>query len=122
MLHAMAETTYQGSCHCGAVRYHTSLDLSAPVITCNCSMCGRSGTMLAFVPPDKFTLDSGEDHLTSYQFNKKAIDHVFCKTCGIKPFARGQGPNGPMIAVNVRCLDGVDVFAIKTEQVDGKRF
>ena len=115
----MAETTYQGSCHCGAVRYRTALDL-ASTITCNCSMCARSGTILAFVPPDKFTLESGEDNLTNYQFNKKVIDHLFCNTCGIKPFARGASPKGPMIAINVRCLEGVDVFAIEPQKVQGK--
>lgn len=118
----MAETNYQGSCHCGAVRYRTTVDLSSPVISCNCSICTRSGTLLTFVPPDKFTLESGEDNLTNYQFNKKAIDHLFCKTCGIKPFSRGQGPSGPMIAVNVRCLEGVDVASLSVHQVDGKSF
>jgi hypothetical protein len=117
----MAEpTTHHGGCHCGAVRYHAELDLSAPAISCNCSMCGRSGTMLQFVPADKFTLEKGEDNLTDYQFNKKSIHHVFCKTCGIKSFARGKGPQGEMAAINVRCLDDVDVFNVPTKQFDGK--
>ena len=116
----MAETPHVGSCHCGAVRYRVNLDLEQPSITCNCSMCGRSGTLLQFVPPDKFELEQGDDNLTDYQFNKKAIHHVFCKTCGIKPFARGQGPQGPMVAINVRCLEGVDVFNVPTHQYQGK--
>ncbi len=75
-----------------------------------------------FVPPSDFELLAGEDALTRYQFNKHAIDHLFCKTCGIKPFARGKSPKGEMIAVNVRCLAGIDVFAQPTKQVHGKDF
>lgn len=118
----MAVSTHQGGCHCGAVRYQVEIDPDAQAITCNCSMCSRSGTLLQFVPESAFELLQGEDHLTDYQFNKKVIHHVFCKTCGIKPFARGSGPQGPMIAVNVRTLDNVDVFAIasKAQTFDGK--
>ncbi len=117
----MAESTHLGGCHCGAVRYRADLDLENKAIICNCSMCGRSGTMLQFVPHEKFTLEKGEDGLTNYQFHKHHIDHVFCNTCGIKSFARGMSPKGErMIAVNVRCLDDVDVFTQPTQPFDGK--
>ena len=59
----MAETTHHGGCHCGAVRYHVDLDLDAGGMACNCSICGRSGTILSFVPKAKFTLEQGEDAL-----------------------------------------------------------
>jgi hypothetical protein len=61
---------YAGGCQCGKVRYEVQLDLGAPVISCNCSMCGRAGTLLTFVPARQFKLLSGEDALTDYQFNK----------------------------------------------------
>ena len=90
-------------------------------MTCNCSICSRSGTILSFVPAAQFTLDKGEDQLVSYQFNKKHIDHLFCKTCGIKSFARGKGRDGAeMIAVNVRCLDNVDLEKVPTKAFDGR--
>lgn len=111
---------HHGGCHCGAVRYRVELDLTQPVVSCNCSMCGRSGTLLAFVPPSSFTLEKGEENLTDYQFSKKVIHHLFCKTCGIKAFARGQGQHGPMVAVNTRCLDDVDLTALKLHPYDGK--
>lgn len=116
----MSATMHRGGCHCGAVRYSVEIDPMAEAITCNCSICGRSGSYLQFVPPEKFTLDTGEDSLTDYQFNKHAIHHLFCKTCGIKSFARGAGPQGPMIAINVRCLDGIDSFAVPTKPYDGR--
>ncbi|HLU66681.1 MAG TPA: GFA family protein [Kofleriaceae bacterium] len=117
----MAETkTYSGSCHCGAVRYQVEMDLSGPVVVCNCSICSRTGSMLAFAPASSFTLQSGEDKLTDYQFNKKIIHHLFCSVCGIRSFARGRGPDGSeSVAINVRCLEGVDLDALQVHRYDG---
>ncbi|HVK77821.1 MAG TPA: GFA family protein [Kofleriaceae bacterium] len=115
-------TTHTGGCHCGKVRFKvTGLDLSQPVITCNCSMCGRSGTMLAFVPAEQFELQSGEGVLTDYTFNRKIIHHLFCSVCGIKAFGRGTGPDGKATAaVNVRCLDDVDLDQLAVHKYDGR--
>ncbi len=116
-----ATKTYTGSCHCGAVRYEADMDLSGPAITCNCSMCSRMGSVLAFVPQTQFRLLSGEDVLTDYQFNKKVVHHLFCSKCGIRSFARGAMPDGtPIAAVNLRCVDGVDVSTLQTHHYDGK--
>lgn len=115
-------TIYNGSCHCGAVRYTADVNLEKPAMSCNCSICGRSGTLLSFVPAEKFTLQQGEDALTDYTFNKNVIHHPFCKTCGIKSFARGTMPGGiQMVAVNVRCLEGVDPTKLEIKQVDGAK-
>jgi hypothetical protein len=118
----MTTATHHGGCHCGAVRYDVDIDPGVGAIVCNCSMCGRSGAVLQFVPEDAFKLVKGEANLTDYQFNKHVIHHVFCKTCGIKPFARGKGEKGPMVAINLRCLDDAAVFALYAgaKQVDGK--
>lgn len=112
--------TRTGGCQCGRVRYEVTLDMSAPVNSCNCSMCGRAGTLLAFVPDNQFKLLSGEENLTDYQFNKKHIHHLFCNVCGIKPFARGVGPQGPTVAVNARCLDDVRIDDLNVNFHDGK--
>jgi hypothetical protein len=112
---------HTGGCHCGKVRYAAEVDLSAPVLECNCSMCGRTGTLLSFIPASKFTLLSGEDSLTDYQFNKKNIHHLFCKVCGTKSFARGTGRDGAAnVAINARCLDDVDVSTLTVKKYDGK--
>lgn len=117
----MPETkTYTGGCHCGKVRYEVTAAIDA-AIACNCSICSKAGYLLAFVPADQFKLLSGEDALTDYQFNKMVIHHRFCSTCGIHSFAGGIGPGGKeMRAVNVRCLEDVDVASLKQNPVDGK--
>ena len=90
-------------------------------VTCNCSICQKRGSIMAFVPQSQFRLLAGEDALTDYQFNKKVIHHPFCATCGVASFAHGEQPNGrPMVAVNVRCLDGVDAASLQPRLFDGK--
>lgn len=117
----MAEMrSYEGGCHCGRVRYDVETDL-AMVLECNCSICQKRGALLTFVPASQFSLRSGEDALADYQFNKKIVHHLFCKICGIASFARGRGPDGAeMVAINVRCLDGVDLDALSLTPFDGK--
>lgn len=113
---------HEGGCQCGRVRYAVDVELDN-VIACNCSRCGKLGSILAFAPESAFELQSGQDALTEYQFNTHKISHLFCETCGIQSFGLGTAPNGAkMAAINVRCLDGVDVFALKPQQVDGKSF
>ena len=117
------DQTYKGSCHCGNVSYEVKTDL-AQVISCNCSICSRKGYLLNFVTPDRFRLLSGDEQsLTDYQFNHNVIHHLFCPKCGIESFARGKKRDGsPMVAINVRCLEGVEVGDLKLTQVDGRSF
>ena len=111
---------YSGGCHCGAVRYEVAADIGE-VMACNCSRWAKLGWLLLFVPAGDFTLKSGAEATADYQFNKRAIHHLFCATCGIESYARGKGPGGAeMVAINVRCLDGVDPDAFKVKKVDGR--
>jgi len=116
----MSEQKHQGGCHCKAVRFEVTGDFSHPIY-CNCSMCSKTGTWLAFAPAENFKLESGEDMLTDYQFNKKTIHHLFCKVCGIRSFGKAKGPDGKeMVAINIRCLDDIDLENIKPTLYDGK--
>lgn len=113
-------TTWAGGCHCGRVRYKVETDL-ARLVSCNCSICQKRGSILAFVPAANFELVSAMDDLTDYQFGGKTIHHSFCTTCGVASFARGEkGDSGPMVAINVNCLDGVDASDFKPSLFDGR--
>jgi len=109
-----------GGCHCKNVRYEVEIDLSQAVIECNCSYCEAKGTLLAFVPASQFTLVSGEDNLTEYRFNTGKIQHLFCKTCGVQAFGRGEGKDGPTVAINVRTIDAVDLGALTRMPFEGR--
>jgi hypothetical protein len=111
---------YEGGCHCGKVRYEVTAALDRGM-ACNCSICSKKGTLLTFVPADHFKLLSGEESLTDYQFGKKHIHHLFCSTCGVGSFARGSTPDGrSMCAINIRCLDDVDISSLPITHFDGK--
>jgi len=112
---------YKGGCHCGNVRYSVDIEAFEPVISCNCSMCQKRGSLLTFVPADRFKLEKGEDALSEYMFNHHVIHHKFCSNCGILSFAQGVGPDGkPMAAINVRCLDDIDLKSLKITEFDGR--
>lgn len=114
--------THGGGCHCGKVRYEVTGDMSQ-AIACNCSICSKSGTLLAFVAKDQFKLLSGEGVLSDYQFGKQRIHHRFCQGCGLRSFANGTAPDGSeMVAINLRCVDDIDLSSLKIREVDGKSF
>ena len=112
---------HAGSCHCGAVRFEAEVDLTTLAV-CNCSMCGRTGAIMVFVPRAHLHPLAGEELLTDYQFGKKSLHHAFCSVCGVRPYAWGAGHDGAEWAmVNVRCLDGVDTNTLTIgKQYDGK--
>jgi hypothetical protein len=89
---------------------------------CNCSHCSRKGYLLWFVPRTDFKLESPLDVLGTYTFNKHAIKHHFCPKCGCAPFGFGKSKDGEMAAVNVRCLEGVELSSVKRKLVDGRSF
>jgi hypothetical protein len=112
---------YSGSCQCGAITFDVDTTIEK-VISCNCSRCRRLGSLLTAARKADFTLKSGKDALTEFQFNKHVVHHYFCSTCGIEPYAQGKGRDGSdMVMVNVRCLDGVDPESFAVMKFDGAK-
>lgn len=95
--------TYEGGCHCGAVRFQVTVD-KHEATDCNCSICRKKGFLHLIVPPEKFTLLNGEDVLNTYKFNTGVAKHLFCSVCGIHAFYRPRS-HPDRVDVNVRCLD-----------------
>lgn len=111
-----------GSCHCGAVKFTAEGEIDK-AIECNCSHCSRKGFLLWFVPQSAFSVTEGADKLTTYTFNKHRIQHQFCSVCGTQAFGLGTMPDGSrMAAINVRCVDGVDLGGLERVPVDGRKF
>lgn len=111
---------YQGSCHCGRVAYTVEGEIGS-VTECNCSICRRRGHLLWFVPRDQLKLTTPESDLATYTFRTHAIQHRFCPVCGCGTYGEAKGPDGkPMAAINVRCLDGVELASLTVKQFDGR--
>ena len=111
---------YAGSCHCGNVRYEVEGEVDSG-LACNCSICSRKGSLLWFVPRDRFRVVTPEANLASYTFNKHVIKHRFCPKCGIHTHGEGTDPKGnAMAAVNLRTLEDFDLEKVPVHHFDGR--
>lgn len=126
----MALKTYSGSCHCGAVRYQADIDLAEGTTRCNCSICAKARAWFVFVKADRFRLIAGADALADYRWTAPGqpepfLHFQFCKTCGVRVFARGEKSEAlgaAFYAVAVASLDDADAdeLAGKIKYIDGR--
>jgi len=116
--------TYQGSCHCGSIRFEADMDLGAGTIKCNCTICTKMRFWAAQVPSGRFRLLAGLDVLREYRYHTRRDAHYFCGTCGVNVFSTGESAAlGPFHAVAVVCLDDVPVdelLAAPVRHLDGR--
>lgn len=95
---------YSGGCHCGAVRFKVRAPQRIDAISCNCSICKKTGFLHLIVAAEDFSLISGDDYLSKYTFNTGVAQHLFCSVCGVKSFYVPRShPDG--YSVNVNCLE-----------------
>jgi len=102
------------------VRFAVEAPESLAVTRCNCSICSKSGMLHLIVPRSRFRLVSGEAALVTYTFNTGVAKHLFCRTCGIKPFYVPRS-HPDAIDVNVNCLDSPP-SSIIVEDFDGRNW
>lgn len=113
---------YQGSCHCGKIAFEVEGEIDG-ALSCNCSMCQRKGSLLWFMPRTALNLLTPENAMSTYTFNKHVIKHHFCPDCGIHPFGEGTDPNGNvMAAINIRCIEDIDLTKIPVQHYDGRAY
>ena len=122
--------TYQGSCHCGRIRFEVDADIDH-VRACDCSVCIRRGALNYRVARDRLRLLVPWAHLTLYQWGSKTAKDYFCPVCGILPFRRPSDPTSQELregvepfdgwAVNVRCLEGLELETIPVKKIHGSR-
>jgi hypothetical protein len=111
---------YQGSCHCGRIRFEVEGEVDSG-LACNCSMCSRKGSLLWLVRREQLRLHTPEDAASTYLFNKHVIQHRFCPTCGIHPYGEAASPGGAqMAAINLRTLEDFDLDSVPVKHFDGR--
>ncbi|MCL6417507.1 GFA family protein [Aestuariirhabdus sp. Z084] len=114
-------TTYQGSCHCGNVRFRFE---HAPIergLRCNCSLCARKGVLLTpdVIDRDQLVIESGEKDLELYQFGSNVAKHYFCKRCGVHTFNETLRKPGAFRA-NLGCVDELESWKLDADLFDGR--
>jgi hypothetical protein len=111
---------YQGSCHCGNIKFEVEGNIDS-ALSCNCSICQRKGSLLAFFPADQFTLLSKGENVGTYTFNRHIIRHKFCQICGVSPYAEATDPQGVLTAaINIRCIENIDLEKIPVNHFNGR--
>ena len=111
-----------GACHCGTVRFRATLTNGLRTARrCTCSYCRMRGAVAVSANLDGLAITSGEDALSTYQFNTGTARHYFCSVCGIYTHhQRRSDPN--QYGINVACLEGVSPFDFaEVRVVDGIR-
>ncbi len=114
--------TLNGSCHCGAVKFTTTLTEGfASGRRCTCSICRMRGAVAVTSTPGAFRITQGENKLATYRFNTGVAEHHFCSVCGI--YTHHKRRSSPSeLGVNVACLEGVSPFDFREVKVhDGER-
>ena len=88
------------------------------VRVCDCSICSMRGALNHRVEDSQLRIVRGLDDLCLYEWHTKSAKDYCCPTCGILPFSRPRDISG-IWAVNVRCLDGVELDSIPIKKVKG---
>lgn len=108
--------TYQGSCHCGAVKF--TFEDAEPLrgVRCNCSICKRKGAVMSesYYP----AIVELAQPLGCYLWQDRDVNHFFCTTCGVFPYSEYTGKPG-IYRVNLGCVDGIDALALPIRMIDG---
>jgi hypothetical protein len=114
--------TFNGSCHCGAVKFEAKLPFGlSSARRCTCSICRMRGAVAVTSTPGAFHITQGEDKLATYRFNTRSAEHHFCSVCGIYTHHKRRS-NPDQLGVNVACLEGVSPFDFTNVVVyDGER-
>jgi len=124
------ESEIRGSCHCGAV----TIRVPHPpewVGSCNCSLCTKTGWLVAYYPDDAVTV---EGETVAYIWGDRMIGIHHCPTCGGGTHWKtlgeeqsrqsgtlmGTREEGGKMGVHARLLDGFDVTRIEVRLLDNR--
>jgi hypothetical protein len=109
-------STLAGRCHCGGVTLKVP---AAPswVGDCNCSLCGRLGTLWAYYPDAEVEV-TGET--MAYVWGDRTIGIHHCPMCGCVSHWRTLGEDFGKMGVNARLLDGFDPCGVEVRPLDNR--
>ncbi|MDH3388677.1 MAG: GFA family protein [Gammaproteobacteria bacterium] len=112
---------YEGSCHCGAVRFSYDGDEITQGLRCTCSICRRKGALMSpeAIPVTDLKIDADPADLGLYEFDSKIAKHYFCRHCGI--YTHNVTARFPdKCRVNLGCIDDLDTDGFEVLVFDGK--
>ncbi len=113
-------TSYEGSCHCGAIHFAFTGPTIDSGLRCTCSICRRKGILMSdfTISPEHIQIRAVDGALGTYAFGNNVARHHFCTRCGIAPFHQTMRTPGHY-RVNLGCVDGIDIFSLPVSLFDG---
>ena len=125
----MSLETYEGSCHCGAIRFEADIDLDEGSMRCNCSYCAKVRAWFAFAKGgQRFRLLDGTG-VSEYRWVppgelESHLTFTFCRICGVRTFAQGEleslGGTFHAVFVPTLALSPEQFAAIPVRYVNGR--
>ena len=112
---------YEGSCHCGAVKFAYEGEEITQGLRCSCSICRRKGAMMSTetIPLEVLHIKAKSEDLGLYQFGSAVAKHYFCRRCGI--YTHNEMLRFPgHCRVNLGCIDELDTSEFEVTLFDGK--
>lgn len=106
------------SCHCGAVRFEVG---AAPteLTSCNCSICRRTGALLAYYPPRDVRFTPAPPATDVYMWGDRMLEFHRCKTCGCFTHWSAVDTTYDRMGVNARMMEPSVLAAARVRRFDG---
>lgn len=117
------ESKVRGSCACGEVHFEASVDLDRGGARCNCTLCIKFHQSSSYVKPSAFRVTAGEERVVRFRRNPAyEMYRHFCGRCGTQLYGTGHLAElgGDFVSVNLQCLDGVEIDALRIGYWDGR--
>jgi len=107
----------EATCHCGAVR----LEVPKPpqeveVKECNCSICRRLGSVMAYYSPKDVRVSGATD---TYMWGDRDIEFHRCKVCGNFTHWMAADKNYDRMGVNIRLMAPEQLRDLVIPKFDG---
>jgi len=112
------------------VRFVVTADIDH-VRVCDCSLCQKRGALNFRIDEADFQLETPLEALSLYQWGSLTAKDYFCPTCGILPFRRPGHPTASELAggmeifngwaINVRCLDDLNISNLPQKLIYGSK-
>ena len=122
----MSQQQFQGSCHCGNIRFVFSTAKAAaelPKRACQCSFCRQHGRVSTSDPDGHLRVIIGnEADVSRYRFGHRTADFLICRVCGLVPVVISEADGGTIGLVDVKMMPDFPWSAdeLKAHDFDGE--
>ena len=113
---------FDGSCHCGNIRFTfvwPEAGETIPTRACGCAFCRKHGGVYTSRPDARLDVTIEDtDKVEKYRFGTATADFHICRTCGVVPVITCSMDGKLHAVVNVNTFNDVEVSAFSQAPAD----